>query len=92
MCGFLFCTYSCNRTVLYAVTALRTVARDTSRILAIAETLSPALCSFLAVSFCSSVSAWGLPIFAPLARAACSPALVRSDMSARSYSANEAAI
>ena len=74
------------------VIVLRTVARETSRILAIAEMLSPALRSFLAVSFCSSVRAWGRPIFAPLALAACSPALVRSDMSARSYSANEAAI
>lgn len=74
------------------VIVLRTVARETSRILAIAEMLSPALRSFLAVSFCSSVRAWGLPICAPLALAACSPALVRSDMSARSYSAKDAAI
>ena len=31
---------------------------------------------------------WGLPILVPLALAVCSPALVCSDMSVRSYSAN----
>ena len=68
--------------------ALRTVARETPRILAIDETLCPEARKRRAVAFCSSVRAGGLPILVPLALAVCSPALVRSDMSARSYSAN----
>ena len=45
----------CTPQLFSIVDALRTVARETPRILAIAEMLSPVLCTRLAVAFCSSV-------------------------------------
>ena len=72
--------------------ALRTVARETPRTLAIDETLCPEARKRRAIAFCSAVRAGGLPICEPLALATRRPALVRSDISTRSYSANEAAI
>ena len=53
----------CTPQLFSIVDALRTVARETPRILAIAEMLSPVLCTRLAVAFCSSVWAGGCPFW-----------------------------